>query len=140
MKGKKLTYKERVEKLEQDANERKRVFKELCAHVEKGYSLECFSLLSSDSIRMYLKTYKEEFVKEELDESLRKGREMWEDIGNRQANGQCLGNSRTWWLNMAHRYKWSDRLDIQSESKGQVAVNIVSYSSAKPLQCTEKSE
>lgn len=140
MKGKKLSYKERVEKLEADAIERKKIFKELCEHVEKGYSLDCFVPLSVVSIRKYLQTFSEEFVQEELDAAMRKGKIYWEDIGTRQANGQCLGNSRSWYYNMANRYGWRDKLDIEAEHKGQVAVNIVSYASSKPLQCTEKSE
>lgn len=131
MKGKKLSHKERVEKLEQDTTERKRVFKELCEHVSKGYSLDCFGPLGTDSIRKYLKVYPEEFVQEELDNSLRQGKEYWETIGSKQANGQCLGNSRTWFYNMSNRYGWRDKIDVEAEHKGQLAVNIVSYASSK---------
>lgn len=132
MKGKKLTYKERVVKLESDSNERRRVFKALLDHVGRGFSLESFSELSPNSIKKYLNMYKEEFDGEELEEAQRKGREAWEDIGQRQANGQCLGNSRTWFYNMSNRFGWRDKIDIAAEHKGNIAVNIVSYATSKP--------
>lgn len=141
MKGKKLTHKERVEKLEADSNERRRICRELCAHLAEGYSLESFSEISTNSLRKYINLYKEEFPQEEIDLAMQKGRDMWESIGRRQAMGDCLGNSRTWFYNMAHRYKWSDRVNVETEHKGNVNVNVVSYAaSKKPLQCNEKSE
>jgi hypothetical protein len=131
MKGKKLTHKEKIMKLEADKNYRRSIFKDLCAHVARGYSLDCFPSLSIVSIRLYLKTYPEEFIQEELDNSLREGKIYWEDIGSRQANGNCLGNSRTWFYNMANRYGWKERLDIEAEHKGTVNVNVVSYASQR---------
>ena len=131
MKGKKITVKERVIKLAHDKNERKKVFKELCDHVGNGYSLESFAPLSSESVRKFLKTYPEEFCQEELDTALRKGRDWWEGIGRKQASGDCLGNSRTWYYNMANRYGWREKLEVEAEHKGQVNVNVVSYASIK---------
>ncbi len=103
MKGKKLSAKERIEKLEADKNERRKIFKELCEHVGRGMSVESFPPLSANSIRKYLKDYPEEFCQEELDNAMRQGRDWWENVGRRQANGECLGNSRTWFYNMANR-------------------------------------
>ena len=131
MKGKKLSHKERVEKLEADSTERKRVFKELCDHLARGYSLDCFGPLSVISINKYLKSFPLEFVQEELENAMRSGKEYWETIGSKQANGQCLGNSRTWFYNMSNRYGWRDKIDVEAEHKGQLAVNIVSYASSK---------
>lgn len=131
MKGKKLSSKERIEKLEQDKSERLKIFKELCNHVAQGYSLDCFGPLSITSIRKYLNLYKEEFVQEELDNAMRQGKIFWEGIGRRQANGECLGNSRSWYYNMANRYGWREKIDIEAEHKGQVNVSIVSYATKK---------
>lgn len=137
MKGKKLSAKERVAKLEADATERRKIFRELCEHVSKGFSLESFGPLGTDSIRKYLKTYQEEFVQEELDNAMRQGRDWWEGIGRRQAAGDCLGNSRTWFYNMANRYGWREKIEVEAEHKGQVSVNVISYASKKLSQCTE---
>lgn len=141
MKGKKLTAKERQDKLESDEQFRRVVFKDLCAHLAKGHSIDCFSALSENTIRSYINLYPKEFVGVEIEQALRDGKEMWESLGTRQANGSCLGNSRTWFYNMAHRYKWSDRVEVQNEHKGQVAVNIVSYASTKlPVQHSESEQ
>ncbi len=131
MKGKKLTYKERIEKLESDSAERRRIFNLLCQHLSEGYSMESFSELSVNSIKRYINLFKEEFNEEELEEARRKGRDSWERIGRKQANGECLGNSRSWYYNMANRYGWREKIDIEAEHKGQLAINIVSYASSK---------
>ncbi len=62
---------------------------------------------------------------------MREGRQAWEEIGHKQANGQCLGNSRTWFYNMANRYGWRDKIEVEAEHKGQVQVQVVSYASSK---------
>ena len=131
MKGRKLTCSERKEKLEKCAVERRKLFGDFCAHVRRGYSIDCFGPLSIGSIREYMKKYPLEFIQEELENAEREGKEMWESLGVKQSNGSCLGNSRSWFYNMAHRYKWSDRVDIQAEHKGNVNVNVVSYASTK---------
>lgn len=131
MKGKKLSHKERLEKLESDSAERRKVFKELQDHVAQGLSVESFPELSVTSIREYFKRYPEEFDQDELEKSLRKGRVWWESIGTAQANGSCLGNSRTWYYNMVNRYGWHEKAQIETEHKGNLNVNIVSYSSRK---------
>lgn len=138
MKGKKLTAGERINKLENDAVERRKIFKELLAHLEQGLSLESFGPLSANSIRKYLNLYKDEFVQEELEEAQRKGRSFWESIGKRQANGECLGNSRTWFYNMANRYGWREKLEVEAEHKGQVSVNVISYASREASQDNEE--
>lgn len=131
MKGKKLSSKERIERLESDKSERRKMFGELCKHVSKGFSLDCFPPLSVVSIRKYLQTYPEEFVQEELDNAARDGKVYWEGIGHRQAQGECLGNSRTWYYNMSNRYGWSDRQHVETEHKGAVSVNVISYATQK---------
>jgi hypothetical protein len=135
-----MTTKERLAKLEHDKNERRKIFKELCAHLAEGMSLESFSLLSANSIRAYLKSYPEEFIQEELDDSLRQGRDWWERIGKSQASGQCLGNSRTWFYNMANRYGWREKIEVEAEHKGQVSINVVSYATEKARKASESNE
>lgn len=137
MKGKKLGAQDRISKLEIDSIERRKVFKELCNHLSQGLSLDCFALLSANTIRRYLKTYPEEFCEEELELSLRQGRDWWENIGKSQASGNCLGNSRTWYYNMSNRYGWRDKVDIEAEHKGQLSVSIVNYASLKGSSDTE---
>lgn len=137
MKGKKMTLKERMEKIERDKNERRRLFKALCDHVSNGLSIESFSEVTTNTLKSYFKLYPEEFSGEEFDTALQKGREYWEDIGRRQANGNCLGNSRTWYYNMANRFGWREKLEVEAEHKGQIAINVVNYASQKTSRSNE---
>lgn len=130
-KGKKPSIGEQKAKLSNDPVMRRQVFKEICDHVAQGKSLDCYYLLSIESIYEYMKKYPLEFIEEDLKAALRKGKDGWEDIGRRQANGSCLGNSRSWYYNMANRYGWREKIDIEAEHKGSVAVNVVSYASEK---------
>jgi hypothetical protein len=132
LKGKKLSYKERIKRLEEEPKERRKMFERLCGHVAKGYSFESFSEVTTKSLREYFKAYPEEFSQEEFELAMQKGRDLWEDIGHRQASGSCLGNSRTWYYNMSNRYGWSDKVQVEAEHKGSMAVNIISYASSKP--------
>jgi hypothetical protein len=140
MKGQKLTLKERLVKLESDKLERRRLCKAFCDHLEEGLSKESFSIVHHQTIERYMKVYPEEFPQEEIELSQLRGREFWERLGRRQASGDCLGNSRTWYYNMANRYGWREKIDIEAEHKGSVNVNVVSYvSSKKASQYTEDS-
>ncbi len=102
--------------------------------------MDCFGPLSEVSIRKYLKVYQDEFIQEELDAALRESKTYWEGIGRRQANGECLGNSRSWYYNMANRFGWREKIDIEDEHKGQVSVNVISYASQKALEDSEEAE
>lgn len=128
-----MSLRERSKKFAEDETYRREVFIALLKHLENGYSLDCFSECSDDSIRKYLKLYKNEWNEEELQQAQRKGKGTWEGIGFKQANGECLGNSRSWYYNMANRYGWREKLDIEQENKGQVQVNIVSYASQQAI-------
>lgn len=138
MKGKKRTVVQLHHYIEESALERRKIFKELLKHIEAGFSLESFPPLSENSIKTYLERFKEEFVEEELRQAMRQGRVMWESIGKRQADGQCLGNSRSWYYNMANRYGWREKIDIEAEHKGSIEVSVVSYATKKALTDTPK--
>lgn len=131
MKGKKRTCAERQAKLENDKTERRKVFKELQAHLARGLSIDCFPPLSKRSIYDFCKAYPDEFTLEGLEDAARQGKLWWENIGTSQANGSCMGNSRTWYYNMSNRYGWRDKVDIESDNKHSVSVNVVSYASTK---------
>jgi len=138
MKGKKLSYKEFMESIRDDATLRRKIFDRLLEHVKRGFSLDCFDDLGETTIRKYLSTYPDEFVQEELERAQRKGKEGWEDIGRKQSRGECLGNSRSWYYNMSNRYGWREKVDIEAEHRGEINVNIVSYK--RDTQPTDTSE
>ena len=133
MKGRRLTGKERREVLESDAAERRKMFKELCRHLACGYSRDCFEWLSENQIKVYIEKFPEEFVISELEDAMRRGKIFWEGVGRKQSLGECMGNSRSWYYNMANRYGWREKVDIDADVKGSVNVNVVSYASTKKL-------
>lgn len=124
-----------IEELEQSKTLREKTFKELCKHLRGGYSMDCFQRCSENTLKSMCERYPEEFREDELLEAVREGKKGWEAIGRRQAEGTCLGNSRAWFYNMAHRYQWSERTQVEVKSEGTLAVNIVSYADSiqKPV-------
>ncbi len=126
-KGKKTSNADRIAKMKESATERRAVFKELQKHVEGGYSLDCFAPIDEKGIYEMMESFPIEWNKAELNESIRKAKGFWEDIGKRQASGHCIGNSRSWFYNMANRYGWSERSKVEQDVKGSVTVSIVKY-------------
>ncbi len=121
----------RIELARKDAKERGRLFAEVLAHVRRGLSLNCCNAMPVQTIEEFLQKYPVEFVSGELEQAKRDAMALWEGIGYQQAIGSCLGNSRSWFYNMANRYGWRDKIDVEAEHKGQVQVNIVSYATNK---------
>lgn len=130
-----------LQRIERDRDFRKKIFKELCNHLILGYSLTCFGPLSQYSIDKYLKLYPLEFVQERLEEAQRQGQGGWESIGRKQATGECIGNSRSWYYNMANRYGWREKIDVDSKVNGLATVTVINYSDInKPSQPSTDSE
>ena len=127
MRRKELTTKEKRALFNTDERIRADVFKELMVHLQQGFSVDSFETLSAFEIEKYLTMYPQEFLRDELESSMRAGKGNWESIGRRQADGSCLGNSRSWFYNMANRYGWRDKIDLEAEHSGAVSVNIVNY-------------
>lgn len=125
--GKKSSSAERRYKMICDPSARKKTFELLLKHVRAGFSMDCFPQLSDKSIEKCLKEYPEEFIEEDLIEAMREAKTFWEGLGRDQANGKCLGNSRSWFYNMANRYGWRDKVDVESKQSGEVKFNVVNY-------------
>ena len=134
MKGKKQSYKDKVARLRENAGERGKTFKNFCQHIELGYSKDCFGELSVHHLEEMFQKYPLEFDVEEYKLAKQKGKAYWESLGRRQADGTCLGNSRTWFYNMSMRYGWSDKIEVKAEHKGALAINIVNYGSPVPSE------
>lgn len=125
--GKRTTASERKERIKIDSAFRRQLFAGLCQHLRDGYSIDCYGPISFGDIQLYTKTYPNEFVVEELDDAIRDAKQGWEDIGRRQSDGKCMGNSRAWQYNMINRYNWTDRVDVKAQHSGAVEVSIVNY-------------
>ena len=113
---------------EADEAARYKLFEDLCEHLAEGYSMESFTGCSKFRLDKLIGLFPQVFERESLDKARQMGRLSWELIGKRQADGRCLGNSRTWFYNMANRYGWRDKVDLQAETKGQLSVQVVNYS------------
>ena len=114
-----------------DAKYRERLFKEICKHIASGYSIDCFFHLDHQTISKYLDIYPKEFVRVELEQAKRAGKRAWEDIGRAQSNGECLGNSKSWYYNMCNRYGWTDKVETKIDHAGQIAVQVINYTRSK---------
>lgn len=128
---KKLNAKEFNRLFASDSNLRTSTFKELKKHLLSGSSLDCFPSLSEESIRNAIKTYPLEWPVEEFENTIREAKDGWERIGRRQAEGTCLGNSRSWYYNMSNRYGWSDKSKVETSGSSSITVSIVDYASNK---------
>lgn len=118
-------------RMEASPEYRYKLFESLLSHIREGYSIDCFAPLGPDAIAVAIERFPVEFDKESLYRAQREGKAGWEKIGRRQSTGECLGNSRSWYYNMSHRYGWSDRVDARVEHAGQVAVEVVNYARSK---------
>ena len=135
MKGKRLTYKEKLARLHASKPERVALCSRLCQHLASGFSIDSFNEITADNMRTILEAYSEDFPRDDIECAMQAGRAMWENLGYKQAAGTCLGNSRTWFYNMSNRYGWSERTESKHEHKGAVAVQVVQYS---PPQTTSQ--
>ena len=115
-------------KASQDASYRKIVWKKFLDHVRGGRSLDSFAMASWKTIKGLMESFPFECDVEDFEQAQREGKEGWETIGQRQATGHCLGNSRSWYYNMANRYGWSDRVQATVENTHSGTVNVVTYS------------
>jgi hypothetical protein len=112
---------------------KEKLFKLLCKHVSDGFSYDCFPYCSDKLLNTLFRDFPAVFCQETFNNSLKQGKLAWEDIGRRQANGSCMGNSRAWVYNMINRYRWSDKLEVSADVKGKLDVSIVNYGSPTSL-------
>lgn len=121
------TYRERREALKDDENYRAWLNKRLLQHLREGFSVQSFGILDKTTMAEAIKNHPESFDMREIEGAIDEGMAMWERLGYAQANGKNLGNSRTWFYNMANRYGWSERSKVDVDAKQAVTVQVVSY-------------
>ncbi len=139
-KRKRLSGKALEKDLETNCELRKELFSDLLRHLRAGYSIDCFGALSEQSIRMMLKTYQDDWIEGELIEAMRDAKQGWEQLGRHQADGSCVGNSRSWVYNMINRYDWTDKTKVETTGTQAVNVNIVSYTSPSTVDSSSKGD
>ena len=124
------TYKERRDALKDDEKYREWLHKRLLQHLREGLSAQCFGILDKTTMSEAIKKYPQSFDMREIESAVDEGQARWEQLGYAQANGKNLGNSRTWYYNMANRYGWSEKSKVDIDAKQAVTVQVVSYADA----------
>lgn len=137
-KKQKLGIRERIALLNSSAPARRKCFQGLINHLVSGFSIDCYGEVSEKTIEEFLVRYPDEFVLEELQDAMRRGKAGWERIGRQQADGSCMGNSRSWQYNMINRYKWTDRTEVKSDVNSNVSIQVISYADSKPSPNTQE--
>lgn len=127
-----------LEKLHASTEARKATFKELKKHLVAGFSLDAFPPLSEKTIKEFTMKYPLEFPLHELDQAMREAKTGWERIGRQQADGSCLGNSRSWQYNMINRYGWRDKIEQSVDVSGQVSIAVISYADTKRAESSSQ--
>lgn len=107
------------------------VFEELLEHLRRGYSLDSFGMASRDTILLMLKTHAAEWPEKDLWNAVRKGQELWESLGYKQAAGLSMGNASAWKFAMSAKYGWTDKIEVNANHSGNVDVTIVDYAKHK---------
>jgi hypothetical protein len=121
------TYKEKKEALKEDQKYREWIHSKLLQHLREGFSPESLGIVAASTLQEYIKKHPETFDLGEIETAMNEGRNMWERLGHAQSNGKNLGNSRTWFYNMANRYGWSERSKVDVDAKQAVTVQVISY-------------
>ena len=122
-------YNERVDALLNSSDARQELCQALCLHLADGFSMTSFTGCNFSFLSRLRKEFPHDFNEAIIELAQDYGADMWEKLGKSQASGECQGNSRTWFYNMAHRYGWSDKIDVKADIKGSLNVNIVNYAS-----------
>ena len=130
-KGKKTTMQDRVARAAADQSYRRGLCAELCRHLASGYSVKSFCGTTPGHISRLRAEYPDDFPEDEIELAIACGQDSWEKIGRRQAEGSCLGNSKSWIYNMSNRYGWRERTDVSADVRQAVSVSIVDYSTKK---------
>ena len=107
--------------------ERKKVFKELCEHLEGGFSFAAFPYLAFDTIKSYCKRFPSDFESEKLQEAINKGRLFWEKLGTNGTSGKIDGfRDKTYQFIMMNKYNMS--INQKSDVKVKAEVNVAELS------------
>lgn len=136
MKKTKVDRVDRQKLIENDEKYRREIFERLLKHVREGFSLSSFDEMGEATVKRYFEKYPDEFSLDEYEAAQRAGMRFWEGVGKKQACGDCMGNSRTWYYIMANRYGWREKVELKADHSGEIQVQVVSYASQMPSQDT----
>ena len=103
--------------------QRKKLLTEYLNHICCGYSDKSFTLCDMDTFVHYCKKYPNDFPTDMIERAKRERMLFWEKIGIEGTTGKIPGyNSRSWEFNMKNRFKWSEKIEV--ESTGNIVTSI----------------
>lgn len=106
--------------------ERQKLCKAWCDHLEQGYSKDSFPLADEKTIRSYTEKYPVDFPSDALEQAERKNKLFWETIGINGTIGIPIKvnekyydkfNAQSWKFNMQNRLGWKDKTDITTDDE-----------------------
>ena len=103
--------------------QRKKLLDEYIRHISCGYSDKSFTLCDMDTFIHYCNKYPNDFPTDIIERAKRERLFFWERIGIEGTTGKIPGyNSRSWEFNMKNRFRWSEKIEL--ESRGNVVTSI----------------
>lgn len=103
--------------------QRKKLLTEYLIHISSGYSDKSFTLCDMDTFVNYCNKYPNDFPTDMIEKGRRERMFFWEKIGIEGTTGKLHGyNSRSWEFNMKNRFKWSEKIEL--ESRGNIVTSI----------------
>lgn len=103
--------------------QRKKLLTEYLKHISGGYSDKSFTFCDMDTFVNYCNKYPNDFPTDMIEKGRRERMFFWEKIGIEGTTGKLQGyNSRSWEFNMKNRFKWSEKIEL--ESRGNIVTSI----------------
>jgi hypothetical protein len=115
-------------------HQRKKLLKEYIDHICKGFSDKSFSLCDMDTFLLYCAKYPNEFPTDIIEKARRERMFFWERIGIEGTTGKIQGyNSRSWEFNMKNRFRWSEKIELESRGNVVTSISFVERKSKKSI-------
>ena len=103
--------------------QRKKLLAEYLTHISSGYSDKSFPVCDMDTFMLYCEKYPNDFPTDIIEQGRRERLLFWERIGIEGTTGKIQGyNSRSWEFNMKNRFRWSEKIEL--ESRGNILTSI----------------
>ena len=87
-----------------------------------------------DTFLLYCAKYPNEFPTDMIEQARRERMLFWERIGIEGTTGKIQGyNSRSWEFNMKNRFRWSEKIELESRGNVVTSISFVERKSKKSI-------
>jgi hypothetical protein len=112
----------------------------LVDHMAQGLSFESFAGtigVCDDTLRYWCDKFPDFSHARKL--GTQANRIFWEKLGIQGATGQLQGfNATSWIFNMKNRFKWTDRLDTNTNHSGKIDIPAINFIIEPPASDSEE--